>query len=782
MKTLLLRLLAFLMILVGLSLTVGGAMLIYYDGSPFYLPFGLGMLLSGSLIWQKKQIGAWLYLLVFAAIVAWGVWEAGLDFWGMVPRLLGPLFLAALALLFIPLFPRERYRQPPSKLFIFTGFILLAGFAGYIGAMFFPQARIHNPVPLTSGEITQTTLDVGNNWMAWGRTGSGSRYAPFDQITPENVNDLEIAWTARTGFIARQDVELQDQNTPLFVDGTLYQCAAAGQITALDGDTGKIHWQFDPKAQSDDWKRCRALAYFDPGPGDSCGPRIIETTVDARLISVKTRDGKPCETFGNNGTVNLWDGMGETNPQFLTNSSGAVVANGNIILGGRVTDNMSTEEPSGAIRAYDALTGNPAWVWDLGNPELSFPLKPGEKLTVGTPNAWAPLSYDETLGMVYIPTGNAPPDIYGGERRPFDDAYNSSVVALDSRTGKEIWKFQTTHHDLWDYDLPSQPVLADIPDGKGGTIPGLVQTTKRSQLFVLDRRTGEPIKKVEEKPVPQGDGRIEGEYYAETQPYSVEMAAPGADPLTEKAMWGATIVDQMMCRILFHKYNYQGDFTPPGLDYAIINPGMLGGMNYGSTTIDEQHNIMVAVAMRMPMIQKLVPRSNVTSDMKYTGESGPFAPMDGTPYALQRGIFMSPIGIPCQQPPWGIVSAIDLASGKEIWRQPAGTAKDLSVAGIKPNLPFYIGMPPLGGPMISKGGIAWHGGFQDYYLRAYNVVSGDILWEGRLPTGAQSTPMSYIGKDGRQYIVISASGARDNPSDWGDYIVAFALPKNKVKN
>ena len=300
--------------------------------------------------------------------------------------------------------------------------------------------------------------------------------------------------------------------------------------------------------------------------------------------------------------------------------------------------------------------------------------------------------------------------------------------------------------------------------------------TKRSQIFVLDRRTGKPIKPVEDRPVAKSDGTIEGERYSETQPYSTEMAAVGAGKLTEAQMWGATPIDQMICRIIFKKSRYDGEFTTPSTRQSIIWPGSLGGPNYGSAAIDEANNVMIFAEMRLPLLQNLLPRDKVTPDMKYQGEAGPFHPMLGTPYAMQRATFFSPLMIPCLQPPWGTVSAVDLATGKHIWQQPAGTAKDIAIGSFQPGLGFTVAPPPLGGAMVTGGGIAWFGAFQDYYLRAYDSKSGKQLWQGRLPIGAQTTPISYIGKDGRQYIVISAGGSRYNMARWGDYVVAFALP------
>ncbi|WP_157994869.1 membrane-bound PQQ-dependent dehydrogenase, glucose/quinate/shikimate family [Paracoccus tegillarcae] len=769
------RFVAALLFIAGIPLLLGGVYLITLGGSWYYALAGAGISYAAWHIWKGRMWGVHVYLGVFLLTALWAFYEAGLTYWPLVPRLIAPLFLAGLAMLIVPKLSAAE-RPGKARGYVWGGVAALAGFVVWLVSMFFPHDIIRNPVAVTAGQAAPTTVEAGDNWYAYGRTGSGTRFAPDTQITADNIDQLDVAWTAQTGFVADQAKSEQDQTVPLYVDGTVYHCGPVGQITALDGVSGQIKWQFDPQAASTDWKRCRSIGYFDPGPGDACGPRIVETTVDSRLISVRAEDGQPCETFGEGGTVDLWTGMGETDAEYLTSSSGPLVAGDKIIVAARVTDNVTVGEPSGVIRAYDALTGDLAWVWDLGNPDLKGLPPTGESYTPGTPNVWSLMAYDLELGMVYLPLGNATPDIWGGGRRDFDDAYSSAVVALDLETGDEVWKFQTVRHDLWDYDLPAQPVLADIPDGNGGVVPGLIQTTKRSQIFVLDRRNGAPIKAVVDRPAPPSDGTIEGEYYAETQPYSVEMAAIGTEPLEGRKMWGATPIDQMLCRIMFQKYRYEGEFTTPSTEWSLVYPGAMGGMNFGSTAVDETRNIMVAAEMTMPLVQRLVPRAEVTPDMQYTGESGPYAPMDGTPYGMERSNFTSPLGIPCLEPSWGAIVGVDLATGRQIWEHPAGTARDLAFGDVTPGLGFYVGLPPLGGAMITGGGIAWYAGTQDFVLRGFDVETGDLLWEGDLPTGSQGTPMSYVGPDGRQYIVISAGGARYNFSNMGDYIVAFALP------
>ena len=786
-----------LLVLIGLPLLIGGVYLMILGGSWYYVFAGFGLCLSGIYLFRGLMTGVWIYLVVLFATLLWAFAEVGLAFWALVPRLVAPLFLGGVALLLVPLIQPSARRPDRTLPFTVAGAALLAGFVAYMAMMFSPHGVISNPVQIAAGQTSPTTVAAADNWYSYGRTGEGARYAPFDQINRDNVANLEVAWTARTGFIADQSQHLQDQNTPLYVDGTLYQCASGSQVTALDGTTGQIRWQFDPEAiqNSPFWKRCRTLGYYDPGPEDACGPRIVLTTVDSRLISLRAADGRVCESFGTNGTVNLSVGMDQwvpgdplnrnqtvpALPGFVVQTTGPFVAGNRIVLGGWVADNVSLGEPSGVVRAFDALTGQQVWAWDLGNPAITNLPPEGQSYTQGTPNVWSAMAFDLDLNMIYLPLGNATPDYYGGMRRDFDDEYNSSIVALNLDTGREVWHFNTVHHDIWDYDVPSQPALAEIPDGAGGTIPAVIQTTKRGQIFVLDRRTGEPVRTVVERPVPAGDGTATGERYSATQPYSTGMATVSADPLSETQMWGATPLDQMLCRILFRQYRYEGEFTAQSVHTTLIYPGNNGGTNWGSASVDQGRNIVVTADMRMPVVSRLIPRAEFSRDHpNFQGDPhGELSPQFGLPFANSVTNFMSPIGIPCLQPPWGSVTAVDLNSGQMVWQQPAGTSLDVTFPGLglQSPLAFYVGMPALGGPITTGGGLTFHGGTQDYFLRAYDTETGRLLWRGRLPTGAQSTPMTYIGPDGRQYIVITAGGARYNPNDWGDYIVAFALPR-----
>ncbi len=523
------------------------------------------------------------------------------------------------------------------------------------------------------------------------------------------------------------------------------------------------------------------MSYYklkEPPADGVCAERIVNSTIDARLFELDARTGKPCPDFGSGGSIDLKQGMGEVKPGFYFQSSAPLVARDYIIIGGWVVDNYSRGEPSGVIRAFDARTGTLAWAWDLGNPEITGQPPEGQTYTRGTPNMWTTAAYDDQLGLIYAPLGNATPDFFGMGRPPHSDEYNSSLVALEVVTGRVKWKFQTVHHDIWDYDLPSQPTLVDVPDGKGGTIPGVLQSTKRGQLFLLDRATGKPIADVVEKPVPT-TGAVPEEKLSSTQPYSVGMPTIGAERLTEKKMWGATMLDQLMCRILFKQLRYSGDFTPIGLTKALDQPGNIGGFNWGSMSYDPVNHLAYMNDIRIPNVFWLMQRDEFdvwskSHKLEASGH-GP-SPQLGTPYGQAIYIWMSPIGVPCNQPPYGTITAVDLNTHKVAWQVPAGTAERLGPFGMASHLPMPAGMPTYAGTMTTAGGLVFFAGFQDYYIRAYDAQNGKLVWQYALPVGSSATPISYVSPaTGKQYVAISVGGAAHS-LDNGDYVMAFSLP------
>lgn len=569
-----LKALAIVLGLVGLSLLVGGLYLIILGGSWYYALAGAGLIAAAVLMWRGEMRGIWIFVGVFIVTVIWALFEAGLNFWALEARVVAPLFLAAVAVLLVNKVTPEKGRPANTLPFTIAGVAMMAGFCAFLIAMFFPHGVISNRISPTLGQPGEQTLASGDNWSSYGRTGAATRYSLAGQITPANVGKLEQAWVAHSGDIAIGAEGEEDQNTPLFVDGAVYHCSPTSKVTAINGATGKILWSFASRADFAYFKRCRTLGYFDPARGDgvgdggaqtpvgaaavpaspsgtaaapaaavdACGPRIMAATLNAKLIALSAATGKICTSFGKDGIVDLNTGMGETPPGFYVPTTGPIIAGDKILIGGWVGDNYSVGEPSGVVRAFDARTGELAWAWDLANPGNSGLPPEGQSYTRGTPNAWSGIAFDLKLGLAYLPLGNATPDFFGGKRRPIDDEYNAAVVAVELATGKERWHYRTVNHDIWDYDLPSQPAL--------------------------------------------------------------------------------------------------------------------------------------------------------------------------------------------------------------------------------------------GGAMTTKSGLTFHAGTQDYYLRAYNTETGDILWEGRLPSGAQSTPMTYFDKaSGRQFVTVTAGGARYNSNDRDDWIIAYALPK-----
>ncbi|CAN7573650.1 membrane-bound PQQ-dependent dehydrogenase, glucose/quinate/shikimate family [Devosia sp. LjRoot3] len=771
---LLARLYAIVLALIGVGLAGGGLWLITLGGSAYYAIVGLVYLVAAVLMLRDKALGGQLVLLVAVLTVPWAIWEAGFAFWPLFARLMAPLALAGFALLFTPAVAK------PAKSGVYYGGAALAAvlFAVGFAFAFQPQSVIR-----PSADIPAYQLAAGDNtpanWTSYGRTTAGLRYSPFDQINRDNVKDLDVAWTYRTG---RGDIGF-DQNTPLQIDDLVYSCTTTNVVIALNGDSGEEVWKFDPKASAPFWQRCRGLGYFElPADqqvdGQLCNTRLIMTTVDARLFAIDAKTGQLCPDFGTNGLVSLGENMGEVIPGFYFQTSAPLVARDKIVVGGWVVDNQMVGEPSGVIRAFNAVTGELDWAWDLGNKAITKLPPPGETYTRGTPNMWTTAAYDDELGLIYAPLGNSTPDYFGGNRPPFADEYNASLVALDINTGRERWKFQTVHHDIWDYDLPSQPALLDLPDGNGGTVAAVLQTTKRGQLFLLDRATGEPLADVEEKPVPQ-TGHVPEEYLSPTQPYSVGMPTIGAEHLTEAKMWGLTMFDQLMCRIAFKELRYEGDFTPIGLDYVIQQPGNIGGLNWGSVSVDVPNNRIFLNDVRAPSKFALVPRDDYEAFAKSVHADGSGhgpSPQHGTPYGMATEMWVSPLGVPCVNPPFGTVTAIDMNTRQIAWQVPAGTAEQLGPLGIKTKLPMPMGLPTYAGTSATAGGLVFFAGYQDYYIRAYDAENGNEVWKYPLPVGSSATPMTYVSPEtGKQYVVISVGGAPYS-ADKGDYVMAFALP------
>lgn len=780
------RIFAASLFLAGSVLAVGGGRLVTLGGSLYYLIAGLALIASAFGLWRARAWGAYLYGALVLGTVIWAVAEAGFDGWALAPRIL-PFLVLGLFLL------RRRTRRsllgreprPLRNLWITWATIasLAAICVGVALRTRYPTA----PFPTARNASSSLAVD----WRHWGGSAAGRRYAAFHQIDTSNVSKLQVAWTYRTG------VGGAFKATPLQIGTTLYVCLAGNIIAAVDSASGVERWRFDPRLNDSKvgfTTTCRGVTYH-KAPDDQleCPERILTATTDARLIAVDAATGKRCAGFGANGDVSLLTGMGDVKPGFYYVTSPPTMASGVVVIGGWVADNVEVQEPSGVIRGFDPISGRMLWAWDIGRTEPVTELATNETFTRGTPNAWSVFSADDELGMVYIPTGNATPDYYGGHRSPESERFASSVVALDARTGVLRWSFQTTHHDIWDYDVPAQPVLVDfVPAGETDKVRALIAPTKRGELFLLDRRSGQPLAEVEERSVPQTD--VQHEWTAKTQPFSVGMPGFNREPLTEAKMWGITPVDQMLCRIQFRRLRYEGPLTPPSLRGSIQFPGFAGGMNWGSVAVDELTDVVVVNVLQFANHVQLFPRSAVNGDTALGFGGGHQL---GTPYAAFTTPFLSPIFAPCQQPPYGEIAAVDLRTRSLLWRRPLGSANELGPLGFKLRLPIPMGVPYSGGTVVTKGGLIFMGGTMDRRFRALELSTGKILWSDVLPNNAQATPMSYVSPEtGKQYVVIAVpatntpedshvaepeaqrgAGQAAPPASAGGWLIAYALPE-----
>ncbi|UVJ43075.1 glucose/quinate/shikimate family membrane-bound PQQ-dependent dehydrogenase [Pseudomonas sp. LS1212] len=790
------RLLGLVLLLMGLAMLVGGIKLSELGGSLYYLIAGIGIALTGLLLLAARRVTLGLYALVLLGSTIWSLWEVGLDWWQLVPRL--ALWFAFGVLLLLPWFRRPLLRGQSA--FVGTSLLTIAVVAAGAAAV---ASQFTNPGEI-KGELdresagTQSAAPVmpEGDWQAYGRTEFGDRYSPLKQITPANVNTLQEAWRTRTGDLPTADdpVELTNQNTPLKANGMLYACTAHSRVLALDPDTGKEIWRFDPKIQSPSGFKgfahmtCRGVSYYDENAyGTSnvgappaalsaagkaittaCPRRLYLPTADARLIALNADTGKVCENFGNQGTVDLRAGIGPFTPGGYYSTSPAAITRNLVIIGGHVTDNESTNEPSGVIRAFDVHDGHLVWNWDSDNPDATEPLAPGQVYSRNSANMWSLASVDEKLGMVYLPLGNQTPDQWGGNRTPGAEKFSAGVVALDLGTGKVRWNYQFTHHDLWDMDVGSQPTLVDLKTS-AGVKPALIAPTKQGSLYVLDRRDGTPIVPIREIPAPTG--AVAGDRTSPTQARSDLNLLP--PPLTEQAMWGASPFDQMLCRIQFRSLRYEGQYTPPSEQGSLIYPGNVGVFNWGGVSVDPVRQLLFTSPNYMAFVSKMVPRAQVAAGSKRESETSGVQPNTGAPYAVIMHPFMSPLGLPCQAPSWGYVAAIDLTTNKVVWKHKNGTSRDSSPLPI--GLP--VGVPSMGGSIVTAGGVGFLSGTLDQYLRAYDVNNGKELFAARLPAGGQATPMTYTGKDGEQYVLVVAGGHGSLGTKMGDFIIAYKLSK-----
>jgi quinoprotein glucose dehydrogenase len=649
------------------------------------------------------------------------------------------------------------------------------------------SARVFRLLIVVSSIVGSGILCAGQNdgWTHYGGSQRGLQFSSLSQITPRNIDRLQEAWRFRTGELGLGHREpFAFEANPILVEGRLYFPTGSAIVFALDPATGKEIWRFDARIDRSlnhaEIANRGVTSWIDESlePGTSCRHRIFVGTLDARLIALNGENGKPCANFGENGQVFLDRDVGTDIDEWVnyTVTSPPAVVGDTLIVGSAIGDNRAVKSELGIVRGIDARSGAERWRWDpiprtVDDPAYSS-WNSDESAITGSANAWPPFAADTGLGLVYVPTGSASPDYYGGEREG-DNLYANTLVALEAATGKVAWYQQLVHHDVWDYDLASQPTLVELRHN-GEVVPAVLQGTKTGFIFSFDRRTGEPVFEIEERPVPQG--AVAGEHLSPTQPFPV--APPPLvriDPVDEQDAWGMLYFDTRACRRKIDSMRSEGIFTPPTVEGTIVLPAFAGGINWGGLAFDPHRQVAVTFAIDVAMEVALIPREDLSS----VYESGDFAGQEfarqtGTPYGMRRTALLSPLDVPCIAPPWGTLSAVDMESGSINWQIPLGTIQDIAPA-IVPN--FEFGVHGIGGPIVTASGLIFIAAAVDNYIRAFDIETGEKLWEARLPAGGQATPMTFfLEETGKQYVVIAAGGHGRIGSTTGDFVVAFALP------
>jgi quinoprotein glucose dehydrogenase len=622
-----------------------------------------------------------------------------------------------------------------------------------------------------------------DDWSSYGHDRGGMRYSPLAQIDRSNVATLKVAWVFHTGDISDGKGRQRRsgfETTPILVDGTLYLTTPFNRVIALDPETGAQRWAYDPKIDrtwpSGDGLINRGVStWLDPSrpAGQPCHRRIFESTIDARLIALDAAAGAPCADFGTGGEVNLRDV-----PRFIHGwyhmTSPPGVIDDLVVVGSAIDDNTRADMPSGVVRAFDARTGALRWSWDPIPPNREpspDATPPANEWRTGAANAWSIMAVDPERHLIFVPTGSASPDYYGG-LRPGDDKWADSVVALRAKTGEVAWGFQLVHHDLWDYDSASPPLLATLPHG-GRNVDVVIQGNKTGFVYVLNRDTGEPVFPVEERAVPQSD--VPGEVTSPTQPFPVAPPALVPQKVSPDDAWGLTPADRDACRSLLQGLRNDGIFTPPSVKGTLAVPGNVGGMNWSGSAFDPRRNLLIVNTNNVPAKVRLIPRSDFISEAVRHKEDGEYAPQAAAPYALFRTFILSPgAHLPCTQPPWGTLAAVDMAQGKILWQVPLGAFVNRTLGG--PALP--PGSPSLGGPIVTAGGLVFIAGAFDPFFRAFDIETGKEIWKAQLPTAGGATPITYkINPKSKQYVVIAAGGHAKNDSEpQDDSVIAFARP------
>lgn len=596
-------------------------------------------------------------------------------------------------------------------------------------------------------------------WPSYGGTPEGTRFSAAAQITRQNVGRLTLAWTYHTGEAARRGAAFRHgafEATPVLADGRLLVCTPFDRVVALDPATGREEWAYDPGLprilDPANGPICRGVAVWHDtaaAAGEACAARVFLGTNDSRLIALDLASGHPCAGFGSDGAIALAAGVKQLYPGQMQVDTPPALIGDTVVIGSAVDEMSQAAAPAGTVRAFDARTGAARWTFD-----------PRPRGATAGGNVWSPIAVDPARDLVFLPTASPSAAFWGGDR-PGDDRYASSVVALRGSTGALVWAFQTVHHDLWDYDVAAPPTLG-VVRRDGSDVPAVIVATKAGYVFVLDRETGKPLFPVEERPVPASD--VPGEQAWPTQP--VPSAPPPLDPqvLRPDDAWGVAWFDRRACRRRIAAARSEGLYTPPSLRGTIIFPFTGGGANWGGGALDPARHLFVINTNRLAHFVQLIPRAGYQA-ARAAHPGVEIGRGLGTPYAALREVLLSPLGLPCNPPPWGVLTAVDLDAGTIRWQVPLGSRA----------FGLVRGLPNLGGPIVTAGGLVFIAAAMDDRLRAFDVETGRELWRADLPAGGQATPMTYV-VGGRQYVVIAAGGHARLGTRLGDAVLAYALP------
>jgi len=642
---------------------------------------------------------------------------------------------------------------------------------------------------LWSGEGMAQTAD----WPVTEGALGGGRYSELSDIDRSNVGQLEVAWTYRHGDLKsggwlpdKVNRATSYESTPLVVDGRLLLTTPFNRVIALDPETGAELWTFDPEIDRGGfyanmiinrgaayWRNSAPLA---TGSAE-CDRRVLLATLDARLIALDAASGRPCEDFGEQGTVDLTAGIAPlVDPGEYNVTSPPLVIGDVVVVGSSIADLVRRRAPPGDVRAFDARTGKQVWVFHTIRHAGEFGVDTWHDESLdesGSANVWTSLTADAERGLVFLPVSTATPDFYGGDR-PGANLFSDSLVAVHAATGERAWHFQTVHHDLWDYDLASPAVLATI-ERDGAPVDVVALPTKMGLVFVLNRETGEPVFPVEERPVPVSD--VPGEQSWPTQPFPTRPPPLVSHRLASEDVWAPTPEHARRCREALAEYRNEGIYTPPSLGGSIVHPFTAGGANWSGAALDPTRSLLVVPVNNDVHVIKVshagdenrddeaaAPMRNYFAGLKFilTGR-GTGLRYHVNPLSGRTGLRVS--GKRCHKPPWGSLVGVDLAVGTIRWSVPVGSEDGID------------GLNNFGPPLITAGGLVFHAGTRELVMRAHDVATGEVLARFDLPAGLHAGPISYkLEPEGKQFLVIAPGGHIGLGSKQGDYVIAYTLP------